>query len=139
MPLDPLTALGLAGNVFQFVDFACKLFQGTRSIYKSASGVGKENDVLETITADLSRLVNNIVISSEHSEELRSLTAQAKCICTELLEALEGVRVHGQKTKWKCFVAALKEAWSSSRLDEISGRLFALRSQINMRMQVMMR
>jgi hypothetical protein len=139
MPLDPLTALGLAGNVIQFVDFACKLFKGTRSIYKSSSGVGKENDVLETIAADLSRLVSGIVICPEHSVELRSLASQAKCISTELLNALENVRVHGQKTKWKCFVAALKEAWNSSRLDEMSGRLFALQSQINMHIQVMIR
>jgi hypothetical protein len=46
--MDPLSALGLAGSVVQFVNFGCKLVPQTRTIYFASSSVGEEElDVLE--------------------------------------------------------------------------------------------
>jgi hypothetical protein len=41
--LDPLTAIGLAGNVVQLVDFSYDLVPETRDIYYSKSGISTRN------------------------------------------------------------------------------------------------
>jgi hypothetical protein len=51
--LDPLTALSLAGNIIQFVDFATKLFIKGREIYNPAEGLSVCDQELEMITKDL--------------------------------------------------------------------------------------
>lgn len=35
--MDPLSALSLAGNIVQFIEFVCKLVSNTREIYRSSS------------------------------------------------------------------------------------------------------
>ena len=47
--MDPVAALGLAGNIVQFVGFSCRVLQDTKSLYKSTTGASAENDVLEVI------------------------------------------------------------------------------------------
>ena len=38
MVLDPLTAIGLAGNIVQFVDFSSKIVGKANKIYESVDG-----------------------------------------------------------------------------------------------------
>ncbi|KUJ15133.1 uncharacterized protein LY89DRAFT_685948 [Mollisia scopiformis] len=137
--MDPLTALGLAGNIVQFIDFAWKLFEGTKAIYKSASGSSHDNAVLQSIANDLRHLSNGIIISNQHSEELRRLATESKRISLELLDALEKLKLQGRNTKWKSFVLALREAWSRGKINEMSDRLSALQSQMNLHIQIMVR
>ena len=137
--MEPLSALGLASNLVQLVDFTCKLFGGAVAIYKSSSGSGKENAVLHVIAADLSNLAINIADSPQHSYELRRLTAEGRGISQELLQALQKLRLQGQKSKWKSFIVALKEAWNHDKVNEIANRLSILQSQLNLHIQVIIR
>jgi len=54
--MDPLTALGLASNIVQFVDFASKLISQSHEIYQSADGALEDNLALEHVAKNLSRL-----------------------------------------------------------------------------------
>jgi hypothetical protein len=63
--MDPVSALGVAASVVQFIDFAEALFSGTYQIYKSATGQTKFNFDLMTITTSLNTL-NNDLRSSLH-------------------------------------------------------------------------
>jgi hypothetical protein len=56
MVLDPLTALSLAGNILQFIDFAAKVVSKCRGIHKSPDGVLPEDQELELVASDLARL-----------------------------------------------------------------------------------
>src|SRR6266566_2274950 len=55
--MDILVAIGLAGNIIQFVDFGGKLISKTAEIYKSSTGALVENVDIETAT-------NNLVLLS---------------------------------------------------------------------------
>jgi len=66
--MDPLTALGLASNIVQFVDFASKLISQSHEIYRSADGALEDNVVLEYVAKNLSRL----------GDELKSKQADIK-------------------------------------------------------------
>jgi hypothetical protein len=64
MVLDALTAVGLVGNVVQFVDFSCKLFSQTRRIYNSSSGVSIDTEDTLTLTHDLQDLCAKLSTAS---------------------------------------------------------------------------
>jgi hypothetical protein len=54
--MDPLTAVGLAGNIVQFVDFTGKLISATQKLYVSESGANAENLELEGLAQNLQQL-----------------------------------------------------------------------------------
>lgn len=56
---DSLSAISLAGNIIQFVDFGVKLLPGAVRISRSPSGALPINEEIELITSDLQALVAN--------------------------------------------------------------------------------
>ena len=56
--MEPLTALGLAANIFQFIDFASKLFSLGQDIYRA--GESRRNIGLRLILKDLRGLSENL-------------------------------------------------------------------------------
>ncbi|KAI9770675.1 MAG: hypothetical protein M1839_003059 [Geoglossum umbratile] len=56
MVLDPFSALGVAGNIVQFVDFTGRLFSKSRELYRSTSGTTAENEELGRVTRELQAL-----------------------------------------------------------------------------------
>ena len=66
--LEALTALGLASNIIQFVDFSTKLCARIKEIYASSSGLPKE---LENQAGQLSSLLGTL---KELSQQPRSST-----------------------------------------------------------------
>jgi hypothetical protein len=54
--MDPLTAVGLAGNIITFVDFSIEVLSRARQLYDSASGATAENEELESLTKNLKAL-----------------------------------------------------------------------------------
>jgi hypothetical protein len=53
MVLDPLSALSIAGNIVQFIDFGSKLLNSSREVYHSAEGLSSNHQHLEQITQSL--------------------------------------------------------------------------------------
>ena len=53
MVLDPLTAIGLAGNIVQFVDFSCKIIDKSQDIHKAEDQSLPENTEAETVAKAL--------------------------------------------------------------------------------------
>ena len=56
--MDPLTALGLAGNIVQFIDFSCKILSDSYEIYRAGST--SEHEEIDFIATDLSTLADRI-------------------------------------------------------------------------------
>ena len=54
--MDPFYALGLAGNVIQFVDFGGGLLSGSLELYKSVDGTSSTNKELEFPVKNLNEL-----------------------------------------------------------------------------------
>ena len=55
--LDPWTALSLAGNIVQFVDFGTKVFVEGRSLYKSTTGLSSVNQELDFVAEEVHKFV----------------------------------------------------------------------------------
>lgn len=140
--IDPVAALGLAGNIVQFIDFSCKVLHDTKSLYGSRTGASAENDVIEAISVDLINLNNALVAPSEPGaipDSIRSLASSCKGVAEEILEILNKIKVHGDHGKWKTFVQALRSVWKKEQIEELVKRMEKLRNETQYGLQLMLR
>ncbi|ORX92514.1 hypothetical protein BCR34DRAFT_608794 [Clohesyomyces aquaticus] len=148
MVLDPLVAVGLAGNLVQFLDFSCKLFSETRKIYRTGIGAAEETREISQVTTNL-RDLSSKLSSDFHGRQRGSNTAvqdfklySIASDCTrcadELLEALEKITTKDPPTLWKSFQMCLKTVWKQDRIEAMELRLDRLRSDLILAMQAML-
>jgi len=135
--MDPVTAIGIAGAVVQFVSFAHKLVSKTREVYTSASNQSKHVATLDEIYTSLLRLSSQLRTAStvrpndldsdgvvKHVLAIRALSQNCERDCAKLLEIAQKLRGKGEAGgKLQSFRVALKTFWKSSEIDELEGRL----------------
>jgi hypothetical protein len=146
--MDPLTALSLAGNIIQFIDYSSKLVSKGRQIYRSADGALQENTEIEVVTTDFLKVVERLLapkglninpsLASDNAidVELQQILSHWKRITTEILVKLEKVKVTGNNRAWKSFRQALKAVSSKEDVDDIMRRLCMFRQQLEFRIMV---
>ncbi len=139
--LDPFSALSLASNVVQFVDFASKLMSESRKIYKA--GFSTTTLELETVTKDLSLIIDRLtdlfvsnVAKGERPDDsegqggLQHLTSRCREVADELLAILEELKSEGSHSQWRCFRQALKTVRKHDYIEGLQKRLAEIRSQL---------
>lgn len=139
MAIDPFTSLALAGNILQFIDFTWKLLSESRTIYHSDTGSSDDHVVLERIVKNLHPLVANLTISNTASDQLKDIATTCQNVSAQLLEALMKLEMHGQKSRWKSFVHALKNVWEQSQITNLTIQLEKAQNQLNTHLLFMMR
>jgi NACHT domain len=139
--LDPLSAIGLAGNLITFVDFSTKALSRARKLYESASGATEENEELEGLTKNLKELAEKIqrrpvqipqASPAHFSSEsvLNGLTKQCVQVANELLVVLDSLKVKGDGGVLKSAAKAVKTLWKQDHLDGLQQRLDRISKQI---------
>ncbi|KAI3400741.1 hypothetical protein diail_1950 [Diaporthe ilicicola] len=136
--MDPLTALGLASNVFSFVSFASGLIKGTIEISASADGCTIDVTKLDTICEQLQNLCDGLESCSQHQileaddddhvvkvlVAVQGLCKACKADGNELLRITKKLRTKNDSTrKWDSFQVALRKAWKKTSIDELEARL----------------
>lgn len=136
MVLDPFSALGLASNIIQFVDFSLKLVSETRDIKNSAKGVSSRHESFEFYAQHLSQITATIDTDSDGTtavgSDLKALCKRCTGIATMLQDALEELQQKGQRTMWKSFVQAMKEINRGGQLVDLSKQLYKLQDLLNL-------
>lgn len=138
MVLDPFSALGLASNVVQFVDFGTKLFAGAAELYHSVDGTLAVNAQLETITKDLSSMSAELGTANFYGTQpvsadvknLMELALSCKQLADEVLMVLTKLKVPKGHRKWKSIRQALVGAWKEKEIRAYMGKLDRFRSQM---------
>jgi hypothetical protein len=139
--MDPLAALSVAAAVIQFVDFGLTLMSEGVELYESGSLA--ENDELELITRDLTRLTEDIVAAptnalnySEDEASLKKLSTTCQGIGEELLTQLESLRVQASRNNVKqgleSFRKSLRSARKKRKIQSIESRLKRVQDQVKM-------
>jgi seryl-tRNA synthetase len=135
--MDPLSALGLAANIVQFVDFGSKLLSGAYELRNSPNGQLEEHAELETITKSLLTTSDNFKASvskrgaaclSSNEKGLQTLCEECKNLAEQLLSALS--KLKGNKTKLKSIEQSLKIIWGRERIEVMQKRLDGFRQQL---------
>jgi hypothetical protein len=154
--MDPLTALSVAGNIIQFVDFGSKLVSKTRQIYKSKDGRLSDKVLTEDLAIDLDLISQNLreslrenrlfnaqgqVEFSEDDEALDELCRRCNEIAAKLIAHLDKLKVEGSSRhrNWESFKKALRASWSHEELDLLVAQLNEVRSEIELRVLVSFR
>ncbi|PMD33834.1 hypothetical protein L207DRAFT_535085 [Hyaloscypha variabilis F] len=148
--LDPLTALSVAGNIVQFVDFSIKLVARGTELYNSADGASIGNAELEVIANDLQELNSRLQPSPPAPDTVKTnwtadtalhkLTEQCSTVAGELLQALNRLKVEGTSNRrWKSVRQALKALMKKDEVDAIVQRLQHFRDELNLHILVSMR
>jgi uncharacterized protein YfkK (UPF0435 family) len=141
--MDPLTAVGLAGNIITFIDLSTKVVSRAKQLYESTSGATSENDELESLTKNLKDLDDrtrrkppntsrnghfSLNITSE--TVLDNISQQCIQVADELLETLESVKVKGDGRTLKSAFQAVKTVWKQDSIDAIQRRLDRISKQL---------
>ncbi|KAI0183829.1 hypothetical protein EV127DRAFT_312716, partial [Xylaria flabelliformis] len=139
--MDPLTALGLAAGVVQFVSFASHLISRTKEIHGSASGQAKETLTIEKTYTTLQDLSLRLETSSKRDPKLEivekktdfikhvfainDLSRTCESDCRRLLEIISKLKaVEGEShRRWQTFKVALKTVWKGNEIVELENRL----------------
>jgi hypothetical protein len=155
MVLEAFAAIGLAGNIVQFVDFSCKLFSESREIYSSASGVTNEATDLLTITKNLEEYCVSLSTNAlgprtpsnsfpkpllpklEHELALRKLVEESRDAAQELLKIIEKVRAKNPNSKWDSFQACLKGIMKREKIERLAERMDSFRLQLIIQLEAM--
>jgi hypothetical protein len=134
--MDPLTGLGLAANVLQFVDFAAEIVSKGNAIRKSTSGTLKDNAQLDivctriqTLAADLEQSVNNPIAANDLA--LNAICRDCSQIAAELHQKLSSLVISGNVTRFKSYRQALKSVWAKDAIDALACRLQLFRGELN--------
>jgi hypothetical protein len=134
--MDPVTALGLAGNIVQFLDFSTKLVGKAHDIYKSPDGSLAENLDFEKVGQTMRILHSKLQTESNPSYDsemeglLDGICASCDATAKELLEILDTLKIQGKKTAWRSMQHAIKCIKGKATVLEIHGRLTHLRDQL---------
>ncbi|KAK4217191.1 hypothetical protein QBC37DRAFT_370139 [Rhypophila decipiens] len=132
--MDPvsLAALGMAGNIFQFVTLGCKLVTKARKIHKD--GGIEEYIHLQVVVADVATCSDNLradLVSqqqahgplAEDDTALKEICSGCLEVAEEIQAALKQLNPNRTSTKWKSIRQALKSLWGKERMAELKDRL----------------
>jgi len=143
--MDPFSALSLAGNIIQFVDFGAHLLSSARELYKSPVGSLAVHDEVALVTSDLEMLVSRLRSStsprldSEASEAewkaLRELCNEAAVVADELLKRLGTLKrsAKGKHRKWESLHLAVCSLWNEKEIKSLLDRLITLKEALKTR------
>ncbi|KAF2450886.1 hypothetical protein P171DRAFT_503696 [Karstenula rhodostoma CBS 690.94] len=148
MVLETLAVVGLVGNIFQFIDFASKLFITAVKVYQSQDGATCEAETDKDIARSLQQsctdlemgidgIRRNELAMQTTRTSLVTLAANCKTAAEEMIIALDSVRSNKPGSKWKSLKAALVTTLKEKEVDAMRRSLDTYRSQLALELQML--
>ena len=136
--MDPFSALSLAANVIQFVDFGSKVFSRARELHESLDGAVSINNNFECITKDLEEICaaltapESYICEGASAPEVALVPLARSCqeLGKEFLSVLQTLKLNCKNKKWESILQALKSVWKEKEIRNYKERLSEYRSQI---------
>lgn len=137
--MDPLTALGLAANILQFVSVGHKLLSAAQEIGASSRGTMKEVDQYMALVADIRRKIKTQTlpaisdVSDEDKHVLGNVARECQDVAGTLMEKLSKLKATnttGLRGKWQAVFVAGKYMWMKDEISGLKNRLFELESRL---------
>ena len=151
MVVDPFSALGLASNIVQFVDFCSKIVSRSVEQYQSVLGLAAQQAHLESITISLRSIANGLseslaasqLMKKPEEENLRLLAIRCRETADQLIAAIEELKVDPRLTGTSRKFASLWQVLSSlkeeNRLTTFEQTLEKYRSQFTLHLVTLVR
>ncbi|KAL9114090.1 MAG: hypothetical protein Q9227_001862 [Pyrenula ochraceoflavens] len=156
MVVPPLDVLSIAAAVVQFVEFSSRIISKGNEYHKSADGALVENKELEVVASNIEELSMRLHQSLdskakqalrknlEHSpksqretqplsmeeQALRAVVDTCEVLASDLLEALERLKLSGKSSRWKSFRQAFKTIWTKEKIEAMLAKLGQAQQQL---------
>ncbi|OCL05553.1 TPR-like protein [Glonium stellatum] len=132
--MDPITIIALFGNVLQFVEFSSSLISKSTELFNSSNGALTEHTDIEAAANRLSLLNSKLIDGATKTgdEKLRDICESCESTASELLAALDRVKVKSKHRKWDSIRKALRTVWSKEDIAKLDQRLARVREELNM-------
>lgn len=126
--LDPVSAIGLAGNIITFIDFTSKILTESSRIYHSGTATA-ENLELEYIAESLRGF--GVQLNPTPNGGFSATLEACKRVADELLQTIHALEPrNGRHKKWTSFCKALASVWHKDKILALQKRLSSLRDQV---------
>jgi hypothetical protein len=139
--MDPITAVGFAASILTFIDYSHQLISGTLEVIKS--GNTSENAHVSVVINDLCDITKELNSplsgNSNHAEALNTLASNCRGLSEDLQKLLEKLRVTGESSNWKSVKVTLRSMWKKGDVAELESRLDKYRSQILLRLVLILK
>lgn len=138
--MDPLSAIGLASNIVQFIHFGCSLIRKSSEVHRSASGAEEEHVEIELIATTLSNHCDRLgqapsFLNQPPERELLDLAEECKKVAGDLVSLVRKIRsppgIDGKRHRWKSFRQALTTIMKKEEIQSLQQRLRSLQEQID--------
>jgi hypothetical protein len=133
--MEALAAVGLAGNIVQFIHFGCSLIFEGRQIYISTSGLTEENTDLHTIAGNLNKFITTFRVRNGDAN-LASLAVRCQEVAQKLSDAVSSLaerhELDPRYARYKAIRQALKSMWGKGEIKDLQQRLESLRDQLTL-------
>ncbi|KAK8015165.1 hypothetical protein PG990_008461 [Apiospora arundinis] len=133
--MEPLTALGLAANVAQFLGYGIKLIATAKEVHNSSEGVTQQISTLDTVYGKLGTLSSVLRLPSQppgkmgwdaitYETAIQDISRVCQDDCDKLLELTKQLkRGDGHSSRFSSFKTALKTMRKSDQINELEQRL----------------
>lgn len=137
--MEPVSALALAGNIIQLVDFSTRILSRSKELYKSVDGQTAEHALLENAAQNLSDLSAdlgthtgpNISHLTKSDKILLKLKHECQDTATELREALQRAKLKRPRSKWESLREAVTITLGDEEVEKLSLRFESLRKELD--------
>jgi hypothetical protein len=132
--MEALAVIGSISSVVQLIECSGKCISETVELYRSADGVLDGNTAIEFA-------VNRPIVRRDKVETIASSVAGASlqdlCVTvadtsSQLLNALQSLKVQGKNSNWKSVPKAIRSVWSKDEVQDLERRLGSFRDQLNL-------
>jgi hypothetical protein len=138
--MDPFTAIGLAGNIIEFIDFGFEVVSVAREIYGSNSGATSENKDLEFLTSKGHNLALNLQPKKPKSQmtddecNLNNLAVECTRLSHDLLALLRDLRARKTGSTKESLRAVWRNIWKKKEKTELEKKLESCRQLLHLQL-----
>ena len=132
-----MVAIGLAANIFQFIDVGSRFVSNVRNISKSGRQGSSEWLDVQRMTEDMKNVLSGLRIPNESSpildsneSGLKQLVGNCEGLAGELLDSLLKIHPMEKSRKRDNLRAALRMVWKEKELKSLQLRLDGYRQEL---------
>ncbi len=142
--MEPLSALALCGNLFQFLEAAGKIIAEGRQIYHSTSGTTANNRHALDVYDDFRAVAEGLACrfpgpTTPDDRTVRSLASRAQAISGRLMQHLKSHGARSPRSFWHSLGAVWRSVRDRQYLELAEKQLDQIRQELILRLLYMMR
>ncbi|KAJ2986586.1 hypothetical protein NUW58_g4954 [Xylaria curta] len=126
--MDPVSALGLAANIWAFVEAGFKVVNQYNDFRRNALSETRENTQLRIIVDELKLISGNLVV--DRPSPLASVAEQCNKLCEQLLDLLDKLMVKDTSSAFARLRIISKSYFRSSDISSLENKLDMYRRQL---------